>query len=266
MPEALRSVLRNTFKEKLAMGKVASTLSIRVFGSIEIVQIAKTCGFDALYIDLQHSSLSLQTTSQLSIAALGAGVMPIVRVPTHGPEYICRVLDGGAMGVLAPDVVSSADAEKVVACCKFPPLGERSTGGGLPHLQYRNWPPQETVEVMNETTTVLAQIESPAAVDRVDEIAAVKGVDVLMVGTNDLCAGFGIPGQHGHALVRQAYARVIAACRKHGKYVGIGGISDQKLIAEYVALGARVVATGTDISILLAGGGERVRFVQGLRV
>src|SRR3990172_2236865 len=81
MPEALRSVLRNTFKEKLAMGKVASTLSIRVFGSIEIVQIAKTCGFDALYIDLQHSSLSLQTTSQLSIAALGAGVMPIVRVP-----------------------------------------------------------------------------------------------------------------------------------------------------------------------------------------
>src|SRR4051812_20855050 len=104
MAEQLRSIVRNVFKEKLAAGLVASTLSIRVCSSIEIVTMAKACGFDALYIDLQHSALSLETTSQLSIAALSAGVTPIVRVPTYGPEYVCRVLDGGAMGVLAPHV------------------------------------------------------------------------------------------------------------------------------------------------------------------
>src|SRR5262245_9147063 len=103
MAEALRSILRNTYKEKLAKGQVVSTLGIRVFSRIEIAHIAKSCGFDALYIDLQHSSLSMETTSQLCIAALGVGITPLVRVPGYGPEYVSRVLDGGALGVTAPD-------------------------------------------------------------------------------------------------------------------------------------------------------------------
>lgn len=266
MPEALRNVLKNSLKEKLAQGRVVTTLSIRIFPGIEIVHIAKACGFDALYIDLQHSSLSIESTSLLSIAALGVGIPAIVRVPTYGPEYICRVLDGGAQGVLAPDVASVEDARKIVALSKFAPQGERSTGGGLPHLGYRNWPAQETTEVMNETTSVFVQIESSTAVDHAGEIAAVDGVDLLMVGTNDLCASFGIPGQHGHKLVREAYARIIAAARKHGKHVGVGGISDQKLIAEYVGMGARLVATGTDVGMLMEIGSQRVKFVQSLRV
>src|SRR3954465_12570724 len=118
MAEQLRSIVRNVFKEKLAAGLVGSTLSIRVCSSIEIVTMAKTCGFDALYIDLQHSSLSIETTSQLSIAALAVGITPVVRIPSYGPEYVLRVLDGGAMGVLAPDVGSAAVAEKIVALCK----------------------------------------------------------------------------------------------------------------------------------------------------
>ena len=264
MPEAARSLIRNPLKEKLAAGKVVAMLTIRVFGSIEIATIAKACGFDVISIDLQHSSLSIASTSQLAMAALSLGITPIVRVPTYGPEYAGRVLDGGAMGVLAPDVNNVADAKKIVALCKFPPLGERSIGGPLPHLHYRGFPQTETFEVMNEATAVLTQIESPAAVDRAEELAAVEGVDLLMVGTNDLCAGYGVPGQHGHESIRKAYARVIAACNKHGKHVGVGGISDRKLIAEYIGMGARLVATGTDISMLMESGGERVRFVQGL--
>jgi len=266
MPETLRDMVRNTFNEKLAQGQVVSKLSVRVFEGIEIAHIAKSCGFDALYIDLQHSALSMETTSQQCIAALGVGITPIVRVPNCEQEYVSRVLDGGAMGVTIPEVNSSADVKKAVSYSKFPPIGERSTGGGLPQLQYRNWPQAETFEVMNAATTLLVNIETPSALDCVEEIAAVGGLDVLMIGTNDLCAGFGIPGQHGHELIRKAYARVIAAGRRHGKYVGVGGISDRKLIAEYVDLGARVVSCGSDLSAIMTAGNERVRFVRSLIV
>jgi len=264
MSEALRDIVKNTFQEKLRAGKVVSTLSIRVFRGVEIARIAKSCGFDAIYIDLEHSALSLETASQICIGALGVGMTPIVRVPGFEPETICRVLDGGAMGVLLPHAESPSDLERVVRSCKFPPLGDRSTGSGLPQLQYRSWPQAEAFRVLNEATMVMAQFEGPEAVDRAEEIAAVNGVDAFMVGTNDLCAGFGIPGQHGHERVRKAYSRIIAACGKQGKYVGIGGISDRKLIAEYVGLGARIVATGTDISLLMEAGRDRASFVQGL--
>ena len=266
MAEPLRNIVKNAFKEKLAAGHVASTMTVRMVGGVEIARIAKSCGFDAMYLDLQHSVTSLETVGQICVAALDAGITTIVRVPTYGPEYVLRVLDGGAMGILAPHVESAADAEHIVKQCRFPPFGERSTGGGLPQLQYRNYPQAELFEVLNEMTTVMVQIETPEGLERVEEIAAVKGIDAFMVGANDLCAGLGIPGQHGHKLVRDAYARVIEVADKHGKYVGIGGISDRKLIAEYVKLGARIVATGTDLGILMEAGAERARFVQGLPV
>lgn len=264
MPETIRDIVRNTFNEKLAQDRVVSKLSVRVFGGIEIVHIAKSCGFDALYIDLQHNALSLETVSRQCIAALGAGITPIVRVPGCRKEYVSRILDGGAMGVTIPEVHSCAEVEEAVRYSKFPPIGERSTGGGLPQLQYRNWPQAEAFEAMNAATTLLVNIETVAALDGIEEIAAVKGLDVLMIGTNDLCAELGIPGQHGHDLIRKAYARIIAAGRRHGKHVGVGGISDRKLVAEYVALGARVVSCGSDLSAMMTAGSERVQFVRGL--
>ena len=187
-----------------------------------------------------------------------------MRVPNHSPETISRVLDGGALGVLAPHVETPQEAQAIVSAARFAPLGERSTGGGLPQLRYRHWPQEDVVKIMNDATVVLVQIESPAAVERAGQIAGVPGVDGFMVGANDLCAGYGIPGQHGHELIRSAYARVIAAANKVGKWVGVGGISDRKLIAEYVQLGARIVATGTDVSMMMELGTERAKFVAGL--
>ena len=265
MPETLRDIVRNTFKEKLAEGRVVSTMMVRLFPSPEIAHIAKSCGFDVLIVDLQHGALSLETTSHICTAALQAGITPFVRVPNYEPEYVSRVLDGGALGIVAPHVSSAADAQKVVANSKFPPLGSRSTGGALPHLRYRSWPEDEMMEVMNEATGFMALIETPAALERVEEIAAVDGVDILMLGVNDMCAGLGIAGQHEHELLRKALMRIIAACRKHGKYVGLGGLSNRKVIAEFVSLGARVVGTGNELSTLMVTGSERVQFIQSLQ-
>src|SRR5262245_50508364 len=131
----MENILRNNVKDKLARDEVVSSMTVRLVRSIEIARIARTAGFDSLYIDLEHSSFSLETTSQICIAALEAGIAPFARVPALGD--ISRVLDGGALGVIAPHVRSAADARAVVAAAKFAPLAERSNAGGLSRVQYR---------------------------------------------------------------------------------------------------------------------------------
>ena len=187
----------------------------------------------------------------------------MVRVPSNTPEYISRVLDGGALGVIAPHIGSAEQARAVVKAAKFPPLGERGAGGGLPHLQYRSFPIAEANAALNDATMVIVQFESADAVDQADEIAAVEGVDMVLIGVNDMLASLGLAGQYEHGKVRDAYARTIAACRKHGKHVGVGGLSTRpKLAAEFVRLGARLVSTGTDIQFLLAAATEKAKQVR----
>jgi 2-keto-3-deoxy-L-rhamnonate aldolase RhmA len=97
------------------------------------------------------------------------------------------------------------------------------------------------------------QFESAEAIDKADEIMAVDGVDMVLIGTNDLLADFGLPGQYDHPRVRDAYTRALAACRKHGKHLAVGGFASRAdLAAEYVRMGARYVSTGTDLGFLLA--------------
>ena len=239
-------------------------MTVRLVSSVEIVRIAKTAGFDAIYVDLEHSSFSIETTCQISVMALEAGLPALVRVPT--PDYIQRVLDGGALGVIAPGVRSADQARDVVAAAKYPPLGERGMSTGLVHLGFRSMPPAEALPKMNQATMVIVQLESAAGLAAIEEIVAVKGVDMVLIGTNDFLADLGHPGQYDHPKVREAYERTIAACRKHGKHAGVGGLSSRPdLVRQYVAMGARFVSTGTDLAFLLGAATERARQAKGLQ-
>ena len=253
----------NAVKEKLQRGEVVASITVRLVPTVEIVRIAKSAGFDSLYIDLEHSSFSLETTSQLCIMALEAGLPAFVRVPANTPEYISRVLDGGALGVIAPGVRSAAEARAVVAAAKYPPLGGRGLSGGLPQLGFRSVPAAQALPALNEATTVMVQFESAASLAAMDEIIAVEGVDMVMIGTNDLMADLGIPGEFDHPKVRDAYERTIAACAKRGKHVGVGGLSSRPdLVAQFVKMGARYVSTGTDLGFLMAECQKRVKQVR----
>jgi 4-hydroxy-2-oxoheptanedioate aldolase len=267
MAAQIKDILRNVVKDKLARGEIVASMTVRLVRGIEIARIARTAGFDMLYIDLEHSSFSLDTTGQICMAALDAGIAPFVRVPANTPEYIGRVLDAGALGIIAPHVRSAAEARAVVAAAKFPPLGERGNPGTLPQLQFRSFPAAETYAAVNDATMVVVQCESAEALERMDEIVAVEGVDLVLMGVNDLLADWGIPGQYDDPRVRDAYARVIAACRSRGKHVGVGGLASRPdLVAEYVRMGGRYVSTGTDLSFLLAAATERARQVQEIKL
>jgi 4-hydroxy-2-oxoheptanedioate aldolase len=251
MTVEISGVLRNHVKEKLARGEVVASMTVRLVRGVEIATIARTAGFDTLYIDMEHSSFSLETTGQICIAALAAGVTPFVRVP--GVADVQRILDAGALGIIAPHVQSADDARKYVRAAKYPPLGERSNAGPLPHLQYRSFPAAQACAAIDAATMVIVQFESGQAIEQADEIAAVEGVDMVLIGTNDLLADWGLPGQYDHPKVHEAYEKTIAACRRHGKHAAVGGFASRPdLAAQYVRMGARYVSTGTDLGFLLA--------------
>ena len=263
MTAKINEVLRNHVKEKLARGEVVASMTVRLVRGVEIARIARTAGFDTLYVDMEHSSFSLETTSQICIAALEVGITPLVRVP--GLNEVSRVLDAGALGVIAPHVQSADEARAYVKAAKFPPLGERSAAGPLPHLHYRSFPAAKADAAINDATTIIVQFESEQALARADEIAAVDGVDLVMVDSNDLLADWGLTGQYLHPRLREAYAKTIAACRNHGKHVGVGGLASRpQLAAEFVRMGARYVSTGTDLAFLLAAFTAKAKEVHGI--
>lgn len=261
----LRQILRNHMKEKLARDEVVASMTVRLCRSIEIAQIAKTAGFDTIYVDMEHNTLSIDTVCQICISAQQIGITPLVRVPANTPEYICRVLDGGAMGVITPHVRSAAEAKAMVDLVKFPPIGHRSAGGALSQYQYRSFPINETNAAMNDATTLCVMVETLAALENIDAIAGTEGVDLLLIGSNDLCGEMGITGQYDHPRLKEAFASVIAAARKHGKHVGVGGLAARDdLMARFVKMGARYISSGTDMSFLMSACRERAKFVNGL--
>lgn len=251
--DSMSPSLPNSVRDKIARGEPVYSMTVRLVKSVEIAMIAKTAGFDTLYIDLEHNSFSIDMAGQICVACIGVGLAPFVRVPGNDPHVIARVLDAGALGIIAPHVQSAADAEAVVRAAKYPPIGERSQSGALPHFHFRSLPTADANRQLNDATMVVAMIESPEGLAAVDEIAAVPGVDVLFIGTNDLCNSVGVAGQYDHELVHDAYRRTLEACRAHNKVVGVGGLASRPdLVKQFVAMGARYVSTGADLSFLMA--------------
>lgn len=260
------STIVNHAKRRLAAGELSLGIGLRQARTVDIAAIAKTCDFDWLFIDMEHSALDVDTASQIAVAGLGVGITPIVRVPGHEHHHASRLLDTGAQGIVVPHVDSVEEAQRVVSHCKYPPLGHRSVAGAQPLLSFRNTPVGEATRLINEESLVVVMLETPHAIAGADAIAAVKGVDVLLIGTNDLCAEIGIPGQFADAKVEAAYKTVIAACRKHAKYPGMGGVYEPALMQKYIAMGMRFILSGSDLSFMMAGGRERTSFLRSVKI
>jgi len=260
------AIIPNQTKRRLAAGKVVLGMGLRQARTVDIASIAKNCGFDWLFIDMEHSSMNADLAAQISMAALATGVTPIVRVPGKEHHHASRLLDNGAMGVVVPHVDTAAEAQQVAAHCKYPPIGHRSIAGAQPQLGFQSLPTGEAMRVVNQETLVVVMLETPLAIKNADAIAAVKGIDVLLVGTNDLCAELGIPGQFAHRKVEDSYAAVIAAARKHHKYPGMGGVYDPPLMQKYIVMGMRFILSGSDFSFIMAGGSARVSMLRSVKL
>jgi 4-hydroxy-2-oxoheptanedioate aldolase len=244
-------LLRNLAKEKLAKGEPVFSMTIRLVRTVDIASIAHTAGFESVYIDMEHSSFPLEAAGQICMACNALGVTPLVRVPGPDPFFIAKVMDAGAMGIIVPGVQSAEEARDAVRAIKHAPLGIRSFSGAAPQLNYRSLPTDETIRELDQASMVVAMIESRTGLDAVENIAAVEGVDMLLVGASDLSTELGVAGQVDHPEVHKAFLRVIDACRAHGKAMGIGGMGGRPdLVRQYLELGAGFVSTGNDITFL----------------
>jgi 4-hydroxy-2-oxoheptanedioate aldolase len=251
-------LLRNLAKEKLAKGEPVFSMTIRLVRTVDIASIAHTAGFEAVYIDMEHSSFPLEAAGQICMACSALGVTPLVRVPGPDPFFIAKVMDAGAMGIIIPGVQSAEEARDAVRAIKHAPLGIRSFSGAAPQLNYRSLPTDETIRELDQASMVVAMIESRIGLDAVENIAAVEGVDMLLVGASDLSTELGVAGQVDHPEVHKAFLRVIEACRAHGKAMGIGGMGGRPdLVRQYLELGAGFVSTGNDITFLSGAAAQK---------
>ncbi len=245
--------MSNPAKQKLAAGELVLCMGLRQARTADIAIIAAACGFDSIYVDMEHSPVSLETTSTICIGALGAGITPLVRVPGHDRDMAARVLDGGALGVIFPQVETAAQAASMVEACRYPPPGKRSVMGPTPSLGYRQIPLGEINETLNADTLLIVMLETAEGIANADAIAAVDGVDCLLIGSNDLSTALGIPGDLRHPGLRDAFERTAAACRAHGKVMGVGGVrGDPEYQAELFRMGGRLIIAGSDVTYLAA--------------
>jgi 2-keto-3-deoxy-L-rhamnonate aldolase RhmA len=134
----------------------------------------------------------------------------------------------------------------------------------MPQLGYRAVKVGEMTAALNAATLITVMLETPTAILNAEAIAAVDGIDSLMIGTNDLCIEMGIPGELAHAKVAEAYGALVAACQKNGKWPGMGGVYDEPLMRRYVDLGCRFLMAGADLAFMMGAGAKRTEFLRGL--
>lgn len=250
----------NNVTLRLQKNELALSMIVRLVRGVEIASLAKSAGLDSVYVDLEHCPFSLDTTSQICIACLAQGITPFVRLPSADPSLVPRILDGGALGIIIPHVEDAATAAAVVRAAKYPSAGARSYTSALPHFRFKQTEACAAMQDMNAATMVIAMIESPEGVAAASEIAAVDGVDLLHVGTNDLSTTLGVGGELDHPKVLAAYREIWAACAKKGKHLGVGGLAGRPdVMADLIAMGARYLTVGSDLGFLLNGMSQKVQ-------
>ena len=249
--------MKNIAKEKIFKNELCLGVGLRQTRTADIGKIMSTCGYDWLFIDMEHNSMDIDIASQISVAAQDAGITPIVRVPDFAHHHATRVLDCGAMGIVFPHVDDATTAQRLVSNCLYPPNGHRSMTGVLPQLDFKQKPIAEVAKLINDSMLIVIMLESPEAISNVDSIAAVEGVDVILIGTNDLCMEMGIPGDYNNSKVKEAYRKVIEACKKHGKTPGMGGVYNEELMSEYIGMGMKFILSGSDLSFMMQSASQR---------
>ena len=257
------SVGEHQAKRKLAAGELTLFMGVNQMRTPNIAMIAAACGFDGVYIDLEHNPTSLETAAAICVAALGLGITPVARVSSREPHDATRILDCGAQGVMVPHVSTVAEAKAVVESCRYPPLGHRSAAGSGPALGYAARSQAEINTYLNERTLLIAMLETPEAIENDDAIAAVDGIDVVHIGSTDLSTEMGIPGQYQHARMREAYETTAKAARSHEKSFGVGGVrEDLEFQTWLLQIGMRYLTGGSDVGYILSAGRADVKRIR----
>jgi 4-hydroxy-2-oxoheptanedioate aldolase len=220
-------------------------------GSPLIAELCAGSGLDWLLVDAEHSPNGLESILAQLQAIHGYPVHTLVRPPVNDTVVIKQYLDLGAQNLLIPMVNSVAEAEAAVAATRYPPQGVRGVGSALARAARWNRIPDYLART-GDTISVTVQIESTGAVEAVEDILKVDGVDAIFLGPSDLAASMGLLGQQEHPEVRAAVEHCLAAAKTAGKPAGVNAFNPATA-RSYLAAGAAFVLVGADVALLARG-------------
>ena len=239
----------NPVKQLLHEGTPALGITITV-NSVEVAAQAAGWGFDFLWIEMEHSPITLETLRNMILATRGLRAVPFVRVPVNELWTARRVLDAGALGVIFPFTTTPELAEQAVAACRYPPTGKRGSGARLATFR---WPaPEGYHEFADSNVLVVTIIEEKRALEKIDEIAATPGIDVIFIGTGDLSFSLGLRGAQDHPDLQAAIDRIAAAAKSHHKILG-RTLLTADAIKQSIAQGFLFFQAAFDMPLMAAG-------------
>lgn len=249
--------MRTTLRKRLKRGALLLGTMISEVRNPNIAYMLVQAGFDFFIIDNEHGSFNPETIAGMIAAARGAGIAVIVRIPEIRRECILKPLDAGANGLLVPVVETADQVREILRHAKYPPQGSRGAVLRRAHSFYAKPDPAKFLRQANDETVIAVQIENPRAINNLDEIASVVGVDALFVGPFDLSVSLGFPGQSTHPAVREAIGKVVSAGKKHKLATGIHlyAAAEKK---SWIEKGMRFVSYGADIQFLADSAARRV--------
>ena len=240
---------KNPVKTKLREGKPVVGLTITI-NSLEVAAQGAAMGFDFLWVEMEHSPVSLETLRDIVLATRGSRAVPFARVPVNEIWMAKRVLDMGVCGVMFPFTSTPELAQQAGVACRYPPAGRRGSGAVLASF---SWPDHTGYhDSADSNVLVITVVEEARAVERIDEIAAIPGIDVLFIGTSDLSFSLGLRGEQDHPRLRAAIARIAEAGRRHGKFLGMPLRSPER-IGDYMAQGFLFFQATTEMGLMAAG-------------
>jgi 4-hydroxy-2-oxoheptanedioate aldolase len=249
----------NPLAERLAAGQVVVSGWL-ASGSAYLAEVLGHSGYDAVTVDLQHGMFGVDTAIACLQAVSATPAVPLVRCRSHDPESIGHLLDAGAYGVICPAIDDADAAARLVAACRYPPVGRRSFGPAR-GLLYGG---ADYVDHANATVLAIAMIESPTALDQLDAILTVDGIDAVYVGPNDLAVagGWSLLGEDPpRGPLADAIRHVADTARAAGVPAGIfAPTADQAVV--FTEWGFRLVTPGNDVGLLRSEAGRRVAAVR----
>jgi 4-hydroxy-2-oxoheptanedioate aldolase len=250
-------VLENRVMRIVREGGIALATFGGCFRGPEVVELIGHAGYDGVFIDMEHVGHDLRDVQEMVRVAERFGITPIVRTPGCDPGLILRLLDMGVQGIQIPHVTAAAAARAAVAAVRYAPLGARGLIGFSRATEYGRVPLVRHIEQSNREVMLAVMIEDAEAVDEIDAIAAVDGIDLVAPGPNDLAGSLGVPGQTDHPRLMAAMERVAGAAKRAGRrlVLPLGHPVYPRTVAECRDLGA---------GLLLCGAAPEVRLLRSL--
>jgi len=242
----------NSLRTRLEAGQLVIGTMIQEVNSPFIVHALSNAGFDFVYVDMEHGRFGLESAVDLIQTIRLSNMVPLVRVPDNQYFWIARLMDAGAQGVMVPRVETRDQVEAAIQSFRYPPVGQRGLAVTRGHNDYKRQDSLAFAQEANRENLLIVQIESKSAVENVDQIISVPGVDIALIGPGDLSQSLGISLKMDHPDMLAAIETVVAACKRHNIIAGLH-VGDLKAIKHWSQNGIQLLSGSSDLDILLDG-------------